>query len=96
MLGVRRGADSAATALRFVGLAIVAVLVLHILLTLLANPQHELTVLVARLAGWFDLGLDGLFQPDDPALAVVLNYGLAALVWYLIMLVVVRLVRRIG
>jgi hypothetical protein len=96
MRTVRRGADTAATVLRVIGLAIVAVLVAHILLTLLANPTHELTVLVARLADWVDLGLNGLFQPSDPGLATVLNYGLAALVWYLIMVVAVRLVRRVG
>lgn len=96
MRTVRRGADTAATVLRFIGLAIVAVLVVHILLVLLANPDHEVAVLVAQLADYVDLGLPGLFQPAEPALAAILNYGLAALIWYLITIVVVRLVRRLG
>lgn len=93
---MRRGADTAATVLRFVGLAIVAVLVVHILLTLLANPQHEVTLLVARAADVFDLGLNNLFLTENAAVGVILNYGVAALLWYLITIVVVRLVRRIG
>ena len=93
---VRRGVDVAANLLRFAGLAIVLVLVLHILLTLLANPQHEVTLLVARAADVFDLGLNNLFLTENAAVGVILNYGVAALLWYLITIVVVRLVRRIG
>lgn len=96
MVVARRGSSTAATVLRFIGLAFVLILVLHILLTLLANPGHEVTQLVARAADYLDLGFDGLFVPDSPALAVILNFGLAALVWYLITIVVVRLVSRIG
>jgi len=93
---VGRGADLVATVLRVIGLTIVAVLVLHILLTLLANPDHEVTLLVARAADAVDLGLADLFLADDAQLRVLLNYGTAALVWYLITIVVVRLVRRLG
>ncbi|MCO1659276.1 hypothetical protein [Pseudonocardia humida] len=96
MVVARRGADTAATVLRFIGLAFVLILVLHILLTLLANPGHEVTQLVARAADYLDLGLDGLFVPDSPQVAVLLNYGVAALLWYLITIVVVRLVQRLG
>ena len=93
----RRGVDVVANVLRFAGLAIVAVLCLHIALTLLqANPENGLTVLVARGADFFDLGLSTLFLPEDPQVRVLLNYGTAALVWYVIMVVVVRLVRRTG
>ena len=57
----------------------VAVLVLHIVLTLLqANPANVVAALIARLAGTFDLGLSNLFLVDDPMLAVLLNYGAAA------------------
>lgn len=86
-----------AVLLRFLGLAIVAVLALHILLTLFeANPENGLTILVRDAAAVFDLGLSNLFLPEDPRLAVVLNYGTAALIWYVITVVVVRLVRRMG
>jgi hypothetical protein len=75
---------------------IVIVLVVHIVLTLLdANPANGLAALVRDAANTFNLGLSDLFMPADPKLAVVLNYGTAALIWYVITVVVVRLVRRI-
>jgi hypothetical protein len=92
-----RGANTVARALRTIGYAIVAVLVLHIVLTLLqANPANVVAALVRRLAGTFDLGLANLFLVPDPALAVLVNYGAAALAWLLITAVVVRLAYRIG
>jgi hypothetical protein len=92
-----RGADTVARALRTIGYAIVAVLVLHIVLTLLqANPANVVAAMIRRLADTFDLGLSNLFLVADPMLAVLLNYGAAALVWLLITAVVVRLAYRIG
>jgi hypothetical protein len=82
--------------LRIVGMLIVTVLVVHIVLTLLgANPENGLTQLIRDAADTFNLGLSDLFLPQDPRLAVVLNYGTAALLWFVITTVVVRLVRRI-
>jgi hypothetical protein len=92
-----RGAGAVARVLRTIGYAIVAVLVLHIVLTLLqANPANAVAALIARLAATFDLGLSNLFLTDDPMLRVLLNYGVAALAWLLITAVVVRLTSRIG
>ena len=92
-----RAGNAVARALRTIGYAIVAVLLLHIVLTLLqANPANVVAALVARLAETFDLGLSNLFLVDDPMLAVLLNYGAAALAWLLIVAVVVRLVSRVG
>ena len=92
----RRGFDALANVLRIIGMAIVAVLVIFIVLTLLdANPENGLTRLVTDLANTFGFGLGDLFQPEDPKVAVVLNYGTAALIWFVITSVVVRLVRRI-
>lgn len=92
----RRGVDALGNVLRIVGMAIVAVLVVHIVLTLLeANPENGLTGLVRDLAETFNLGLGDLFVPDDPKVMVVLNYGTAAIIWFAITTVVVRLVRRI-
>lgn len=92
-----RGANAVARVLRTIGYAIVAVLVLHIVLTLLqANPANAVAALVARLAATFDLGLSNLFLVDDAMLAVLLNYGAAVLAWLLITGVVVRLTSRIG
>jgi hypothetical protein len=94
---VRRGAGLLATVLNWIGTLIVAILVVHIVLTLLdANPANGLTAFVADLAAYFDLGLDNLFLVAEPKLAVTLNYGTAAIIWLIITAVVVRLVRRIG
>jgi hypothetical protein len=93
----QRGIGALAGVLRIVGMAIVAVLVVHIVLTLLsANPDVWLVALVRDLAGAFDLGLADLFRPAEPKLAVALNFGTAALIWFVITSVVVRLVRRLG
>lgn len=76
-------------------MAIVLILVVFIVLTLLdANPDNGLTTIVRDLANTFNLGLSDLFQPEEPKLGVVLNYGTAALIWFAITTVVVRLVRR--
>jgi hypothetical protein len=92
-----RVGDAVARALRTIGYAIVAVLLLHICLVLLqANPANAFASLITRLAGVFDLGLSNLFLVDDPRVSVVLNYGAAALAWLLITAVVVRLASRIG
>jgi hypothetical protein len=92
----RRGVDALGNVLRIVGMAIVLVLVLHIVLTILeANPQNGLTAFVRDAADTFNLGLSNLFVPENPKLAVTLNYGAAALIWFAITTVVVRLVRRI-
>ena len=92
-----RAGNAVARALRTIGYAIVAVLLLHIVLTLLqANPANAVASLVRRLAGTFDLGLSNLFLVDDPMLSVLLNYGTAALAWLLITAQVVRLASRIG
>ena len=84
-----------ANVLHTIGTVIAAVLIVHIVLTLLdANPANALTVIVRNLADQFDLGLSDLFLPENPKLAVLLNYGTAALIWLLITAVVVRVVRR--
>ncbi len=93
----RRGAGLIASLLRIVGLLIVAVLVVFIVLTLLdANFANVFASTVKDLADKFDLGLSNLFLPADPKVRVTLNYGVAAIIWYVITSVVVRLVRRIS
>ncbi|MET0189212.1 MAG: hypothetical protein ABW212_09455 [Pseudonocardia sediminis] len=93
----RRGAGFLASLLRIVGLVIVAILVVHIVFTLLdANPANFLTQFVGEWAAMFNLGLGNLFTPDQPKMAVTLNYGVAAIVWLVVTTLVVRLVRRIA
>ena len=93
---VRQGLGIIATIVRIVGMVIVAVLVAHIVLTLLdANPQNFLTEFVSTWAAQFNLGLGDLFTPEQPKLAVTLNYGVAAVLWLLVTAVIVRLLRRV-
>ena len=93
----RGGAHALARVLNTIGLAIVAVIVTYVMLTLLeANPDNTAATLVRQLAEYFDLGLANLFLVDDPQWQVGLNYGVAALVWLVCTVVLVRLVRRIG
>lgn len=94
---VRRGAGLVASLVRIVGMVIVAILVVHIVLTLLdANPANGFATTIRDLAAYFDLGFSNLFTPAEPKLAVTLNYGAAAIVWAVITAVVTRLIRRIG
>ncbi len=93
----RRGAGIIASLLRIVGLLIVAVLVVFIVLTLLdANFANTFAAAIRDLAGNLDLGLSNLFLPADPKIRVLLNFGVAAVIWYAITSVVVRLVRRVS
>ena len=93
----RRGLEGLANVLRIVGMLIVLVLVLHIVLTLLdANPANGLATWIRDASDTLNLGLSNLFLPADPKLGIVLNYGTAALVWFVITTVVVRLVRRVS
>jgi hypothetical protein len=93
----RRGAGAVASVLRLVGMLIVFVLVVFIALTTLdANFGNVWAAAVREAANYFDLGLSTLFQPADHKIAVAMSYGTAALIWWLITAVVVRLVRRIG
>lgn len=90
-----RGGYVVAGVLRAIGLGIVLVLVVFILLTLLdANPANQFASIVRYLADLFSLGLTDLFLASDEKLRVALNYGMAAVIWFVITIIVTRLVRR--
>jgi hypothetical protein len=90
-----RAAYTASRVLGAIGYAIVAILVIHIALTLLgANPANAFAAFFAAAASFFSLGLSNLFVLADPRLMTAVNYGIAALVWLVITLVVTRIVRR--
>jgi len=93
----RSGAYALARVLNTIGLSIVAVIVAHILLTMLeANPDNTVAILIRELAEYFNLGLANLFLLDDPKWMIGINYGVAALIWLAATAVLVRLVRRVG
>lgn len=95
--GARRGIGVVASLLRVIGMAIVTVIVVHIVLVLLdANPENTFARLVREIAEYFSLGLTNLFLPPEPKLAIALNFGVAAVLWFVITAIVVRLVRRVG
>jgi hypothetical protein len=93
-----RGAYTAARVLSAIGYAIVAILVIHIVLTLLgANPANAFAAFFATAAGFFSLGLGNLFLfPDNPALQTAVNYGIAAVIWLVITAIVTGIIRRVG
>src|SRR5437773_1953456 len=83
---------------RWVGLIIAVILVLHVILTVGgANENNGITSFVRGWANPLALGFRDLFDkiPDLKA-RVLVNYGLAAIFWLVVTAVVSRLIRRIG
>lgn len=96
-VGTRRAVGAVATVLRVIGLVIVAILVIHILLTLFgANPANSFATFIRDGARMFSLGLTDLFNFPDPKLSTAVNFGIAAVIWLVITSIVVGLVRRVG
>lgn len=87
---------AAITAVRVVGAIFALILVIHILLTVFeANPDNGITRFFADVSSGLTLGFDGLFTPDDPKLAVLVNYGIAAVFWLVAAAVIVRVLRAV-
>lgn len=96
-VATRRTVGAVATVLRVIGLVIVAILVIHILLTLFdANPANAFATFIRDGANMFSLGLTDLFRLANAKATVAVNYGLAAVLWLVITSIVVGLVRRVG
>lgn len=73
------------------------VLVVKIILTLAnANPSNGFASFVDDFSSAVSLGFDGLFNPGSEKMAVVLNYGMAAIVWLLIGAGLTYLIRRLA
>jgi hypothetical protein len=96
-LVVGKGLAILATVLRVIGLIIVAILVVHILLTVFdANPANAFASFIRDAANTLSLGVTNLFTPANPKVAVAVNYGIAAAIWLVITTVVVGVLGRIG
>lgn len=81
----------------FITALFAVVLVIHIVLVLAeANPENGFASFISGFAGGVSLGFDGLFTPASEKVAVLLNYGFAAVVWLLIGAALTYLVRRFG
>lgn len=87
--------DTVANIIRIVTGVVVTVFVLHILFVVFdANQGNEFVSFVYGLAQVLVLGLGDVFTPDDALLGVILNYGLAALVYLVIGRLIVKAIRR--
>ncbi|WP_330278367.1 hypothetical protein OG205_43675 [Lentzea sp. NBC_00516] len=73
------------------------VLLVHIFLVIAgANAGNGFFQFVAGWADGITLGLDGLFTPENAAVATLLNEGLAALLWLVIGGLLTALITRIA
>jgi hypothetical protein len=71
------------------------VLAAHVLLTIGgANPDNGITRFVDNWSRVFALGFRDLFTPRNADLAVIINYGIAALFWLIVAAVITRILRR--
>ena len=89
------GADTVANIVRAVVGVVIAIFALHVLFVVFgANQGNEFASFVYTAAQVFVLGLGDVFTPDDALLGVVLNYGLAALVYAIVGQLVVKALQR--
>jgi hypothetical protein len=73
------------------------VLVAQIILVMgSANPANGVAAFVAGWSNGISLGFDNLFTPASASVRVLLNDGLAALVWLCLGIVVTSLIRRLA
>lgn len=91
----RDRADTVANVVRFVVGLVVTIFVLHVLFVVLdANAANSVVSLVYALAKTLVLGFGDVFTPHDAVIGVVLNYGLAAVVYLVVGELVVKALRR--
>jgi hypothetical protein len=89
------GASSVAGLIRLVVGLVVLIFALHVLFVVLdANDANAVVSLVYGLAKTLVLGFGDVFTPHDAVIGVVLNYGLAALVYLVIGELVVKALQR--
>ncbi|WP_233576361.1 hypothetical protein [Saccharopolyspora rhizosphaerae] len=87
--------DRVANIVRVVLGVVLTIFLLHVLFVVFdANQGNEFVSVVYVLAKTLVLGLGDVFTPDDALLGVVLNYGLAALVYLVIGQLVIKSLRR--
>lgn len=80
----------------WVGSLVAVILVVHAVLTVSgANPENFVASFTSSVAPVLATGFMNLFQPDDPALALVLNCGSAAVFWVLAASMIGRLIRKV-
>lgn len=86
-----------ASIVRWAGLFLAAVLVLHVIFVVgSANPNNGIVSWVRGWAGTFAIGFQDIFEPSDAKLRVLVNFGIAAIFWLVVSGLVARIIRRIG
>lgn len=93
----RRVCRVAEIVVRWVGALLSLLMVAHVVLVVGgANPDNAITRFVADWAKPLALGFSDLFTPADPILAVLVNYGIAAVFYLFVTSIAVRIIRSVG
>jgi hypothetical protein len=94
--GVRRVTDTAANLVRVLAMIICVLLALHIAFVVFsANPGNSIVRTVNDWADWFAWRFRDIFVPKDERVGVLVNYGIAAVVYLVAGRVVASLIRRL-
>ncbi len=94
--GLRRVTDTTAAAVRVIAMIICVLLALHIAFVVFkANDDNSIVRTVNDWADWFAWRFRDMFVPKDERVAVLVNYGIAAVVYLIAGRVVSGLIRRI-
>lgn len=89
-------ARTANTVIQVVCYVFAAVLAIHIVLIIgNANAGNGFFQFINSWSGGITLGFDDLFVPDNYKFRIVLNEGLAAIVWIIVGIVLSTLVKRL-
>ena len=79
----------------WVATAVALVLIAGIVLVLLeANRSNDIVQIVRDAASFLAGPFDGLFKLDRPKVETAVNWGIAAVVWYLLGRLIARLLLR--
>ena len=92
---IRSGRFALARIVGLLGAAVAIAIVAGILLVVLeANPRNDIVEAVTDVARWLSGPFHGLFDLDSNKWQVAVNWGLAAVVYYAIARLIVRLLAR--
>lgn len=94
--GVRRASGTAADLVRILAMIICVLLALHIAFVVFsANRDNSIVRTVNDGADWFAWRFRDMFVPKDERVGVLVNYGIAAVVYLIVGRVAAGLIRRI-
>jgi hypothetical protein len=95
--GAKRVTAAAATLVRIIAMIICVLLALHIAFVVFtANHDNSIVRAVNGWADWFAWRFRDMFVPKDQRVGVLVNYGIAAVVYLIAGRVAAGLIRRIG